>query len=396
MHHHKSQHSVLKLYKMDKNRSQTGWTPVIAVFFGFFIMGFVDIVGIATNYVKIDFHLSSSLANTLPMMVFLWFAVFSIPAGILMGKIGRKKTVLLSLAITTLAMVIPYIQYDFIWVLVAFALLGISNTILQVSLNPLVASLFNKEKTASVLTTGQFIKSISSLAGPLIVGATSEYFENWRITFLLFSAISLLSVMLLSFSKIQETGFDSKQSSFRSVLGLLQNKYILYCFLSILLIVGLDVGINTSAPEILMKRAGLEISRAGLGSSVYFTAKTIGTFLGAILLLKTKPFKFLRLSLLIAILTFIPLMFGTGLWSILAAIFIIGLTCANVFSIIFSLALNKLPDRSNEISALMIMGVSGGAVILPIQGVVNDGFGLMASMSVLLICLILNLLMFRS
>ncbi len=141
-----------------------------------------------------------------------------------------------------------------------------------------------------------------------------------------------------------------------------------------------------------MKRAGLEISRAGLGSSVYFTAKTIGTFLGAFLLLKTKPFRFLRISLVIAILAFVPLMLGGTLWSMLAAIFVIGLACANVFSILFSLALNKLPERSNEISALMIMGVSGGAVILPIQGVVNDGFGLMASLSVLLFCLILNLL----
>jgi len=377
---------------MNQNRSHTGWIPVIAAFSGFFIMGFVDIVGIATNYVKIDFNLSSSLANTLPMMVFLWFALFSIPAGILMGKIGRKKTVLLSLAMTTLAMIIPYIRYDFIWVLVAFALLGISNTILQVSLNPLVASMFNKEKTASVLTTGQFIKSISSLLGPLIVGVTSEYLDNWRITFILFSAVSLLSVVVLSFSEIQETGFSNRQSSFKSVLVLLKNRYILYCFLGILLIVGLDVGINTSAPEILMKRAGLEISRAGLGSSLYFTAKTIGTFLGAILLLKTKPFKFLRLSLILAIISFIPLMFGTGLWIMLAAIFMIGLTCANVFSILFSLALNKLPDYSNDISALMIMGVSGGAVILPVQGVLNDGFGLTASVSVLLICLILNLL----
>ncbi len=219
--------------------------PVIAVFFGFFIMGFVDIVGIATNYVKIDFDLSNSLANTLPMIVFLWFALFSIPAGILMGKIGRKKTVLLSLAITTFAMIIPFIHYNFAWVLVAFALLGISNTILQVSLNPLVASMFNKERTASVLTTGQFIKSISSLTGPLIVGLTTEYLDNWRFTFLLFAAISLLSVILLSSSRIQETGYTNQQSSFGSVLGLLKNRYILFCFLGILLIVGLDVGINT-------------------------------------------------------------------------------------------------------------------------------------------------------
>ncbi|MDD4632678.1 MAG: MFS transporter [Proteiniphilum sp.] len=377
---------------MNQHRSQPKWIPVIAVFFGFFIMGFVDVVGIATNYVKIDFNLSNSLANTLPMIVFLWFALFSIPAGILMGKIGRKNTVLLSLAITTFAMVIPFIHYNFVWVLVAFALLGISNTILQVSLNPLVASLFNKEKTASVLTTGQFIKSISSLTGPLIVGLATEYLDNWRFTFLLFTAISLLSVMLLASSRIQETRYTNQQGSFGGVIGLLKNKYILFCFLGILLIVGLDVGINTSAPALLMKRAGLEISRAGLGSSVYFTAKTIGTFSGAFLLLKTKPFRFLQVSLVIAILAFVPLILGGTLWSLLAAIFVIGLACANVFSILFSLALNKLPEQSNEISALMIMGVSGGAVILPIQGVVNDGFGLMASLSVLLFCLVLNLL----
>lgn len=365
---------------------------MIAVFFGFFIMGFVDVVGIATNYVKIDFDLSNSLANTLPMIVFLWFALFSIPAGILMGKIGRKKTVLISLSITTFAMIIPFVIYSFAFVLVAFALLGISNTILQVSLNPLVASMFNKDKTASVLTTGQFIKSISSLLGPIIVGLTAVYFANWRATFLIFAAISLVSVLLLSFSKINQDVYSNQQTSFRSVLSLLKIRYILYSFMGIVLIVGLDVGINTSAPQLLMDKAGLEISRAGLGSSVYFIAKTIGTFLGAFLLLRTKSLSFLKISLLIAILSFIPLMFSSNLWVILIAIFAIGLACANVFSIIFSLALNKLPERSNEISALMIMGVSGGAIILPVQGVVNDAFGLMASLLVLLSCLVLNLL----
>lgn len=377
---------------MKQNRIQKGWTPVIAVFFGFFIMGFVDVVGIATNYVKIDFDLSNSLANTLPMIVFLWFALFSIPAGILMGKIGRKKTVLISLSITTFAMIIPFVIYSFAFVLVAFALLGISNTILQVSLNPLVASMFNKDKTASVLTTGQFIKSISSLLGPIIVGLTAVYFANWRVTFLIFAAISLVSVLLLSFSKINQDVYSNQQTSFRSVLSLLKIRYILYSFMGIVLIVGLDVGINTSAPQLLMDKAGLEISRAGLGSSVYFIAKTIGTFLGAFLLLRTKSLSFLKISLLIAILSFIPLMFSSNLWVILIAIFAIGLSCANVFSIIFSLALNKLPERSNEISALMIMGVSGGAIILPVQGVVNDAFGLMASLLVLLSCLVLNLL----
>lgn len=129
---------------------------IAAVFFGFFIMGFVDVVGIATNYIKIDFGLSSSLANTIPMMVFLWFAVFSIPAGILMGKIGRKKTVLLSLSLSTVAMIIPFVRYDFPTVLIAFALLGIGNTILQVSLNPLVAAMFQKKKQQAYYLLGSF------------------------------------------------------------------------------------------------------------------------------------------------------------------------------------------------------------------------------------------------
>ena len=369
---------------------------IAAVFFGFFIMGFVDVVGIATNYIKSDFGLSSSLANTIPMMVFLWFAVFSIPAGILMGKIGRKKTVLLSLSITTVAMIVPFIRYDFPTVLIAFALLGIGNTILQVSLNPLVAAMFQKKRTASVLTTGQFIKAISSLLGPIIAGAAASYFGDWKMTFVVFSIISLLSVLLLSLSQTHEYGFQSSQSSFKSVLSLLKDKYILYCFLSIVFIVGLDVGINTTAPELLMKRVGLELSRAGLGSSVYFAAKTIGAFFGAILLLKVLPLRFLRLSLIIAIVAFIALMVTSNLWVLIGLIFIVGAACANVFSIIFSLALRKMPKRSNEVSALMIMGVSGGAIILPLEGFVNDSFGFLAALSVLLLCLIFNLILTKT
>ena len=369
---------------------------IAAVFFGFFIMGFVDVVGIATNYVKSDFGLSSSIANMIPLMVFLWFAVFSIPAGILMGKIGRKKTVLLSLSITAVAMLIPFIKYDFPTVLIAFALLGIGNTILQVSVNPLVAAMFQKEKTASVLTTGQFVKSISSLLGPIIAGAAASYFGDWKMIFVIFSVVSVLSVLLLLFSETNEVGFQSSETTFKGVISLLKDKYILFCFLSVMFIVGVDVGINTTAPELLMRRVGLELSKAGLGSSVYFLAKTIGTFAGALLLLKIVPLRFLRLSLVIAIASFVGLMFATNLWLLIILIFLVGLSCANVFSIIFSFALQRMPERSNEISALLIMGVSGGAIILPLEGFVNDTFGFLAALFVLLVCLLFNLMLTKT
>lgn len=374
---------------MRTEQKQADWFPKVAVFFGFFIMGFVDIVGISTNYIKSDFGLSSTLSNIIPMMVFVWFALFSIPAGILMGRIGRKKTVLLALLITAAALAIPYLRYDFVTTLVAFSLLGISNTVLQVSLNPLVAAMFSRTKTASVLTTGQLIKAVSSLLGPVLAGVAASFLGDWKMTFTLFSAISILSLLLLSFSAPRESGFETSESSFGSVLGLLRDRYILYCFLSILLIVGLDVGLNTTAPELLMKRAGLELSRAGLGSSVYFLAKMAGTFAGALLLLKSEPMRFLKRSLLAALIAFVPLLFLSGLWVLVAALFLIGFFCANVFSIIYSFALQHMPERSNEISALMIMGVSGGAIVLPLQGAMNDLLGLTASLAVLFLCLIL-------
>ena len=252
-----------------ENDKQIGWFSKVAVFSGFFIMGFVDIVGIATNYVKSDFGLSATLSNTIPMMVFIWFALFSIPAGILMGRIGKQKSVLLALIITAVALLIPFVAYRFVWVLVGFSLLGSSNTLLQVSLNPLVASLFNREKTASILTAGQFVKSISSLLGPIIAGGMVTAWGDWKLAFPLLAIVTLLPILFLALSgstdTVGDTNLGTSRTSFSSVLGLLKERPLFLAFLSIILIVGLDVGINTTAPELMMKRgrSGAELCRTG-------------------------------------------------------------------------------------------------------------------------------------
>ncbi len=370
---------------------KTNFLAPIAAFFGFFIMGFVDIVGIATNYIKDDFNLSSGIAGILPMMVFLWFAIFSIPTGILMGKTGRKKTVLIALTVTSVAMLIPFLFYTFYAVLLAFILLGISNTILQVALNPLVAAMFDKEKTASILTLGQFIKSVCSFLGPIVAGFMASRFGDWKLTFVVFAIVSAISVFLLAFSKVEETGFESTPATFGGAWRLLKDKFILLCFLSVFLIVGFDVGLNVSIPELLMKHAGLTLEHAGYGNSIYFAAKTTGAFLGAFLLLRIKPMKYLLLSLVVALISFLGLMFIHEVWSLRVLIFILGFAGANVFSIIFSFALQRFPSRSNEISALMIMGVVGGAVIPFIQGLVNDSISFVAALSVIFISLSLIL-----
>ncbi len=358
---------------------------IFPILFGFFVMGFVDVVGIATNYVKNDFSLSDTMANLIPMMVFLWFAIFSIPTGMLMRKIGRRNTVALAMLITTGAMILPLIGYNFTLVLIAFALLGIGNTILQVSLNPMVAAVVSPDKTTSVLTLGQFLKAVSSFLGPLIAVAAASYLGNWKGIFAIYALITLVSLFWLISTVREEVTDGGETTSFGAIASLLKDKYILALFGGILFVVGIDVGLNTTIPKLLMDKCQIALEEAGLGTSLYFSAKTIGTFLGAFLLARLSAQKFFFHSMWIAIVAFIVLLASNNLAVMLTMIVIVGLTCANVFSILFSYALQHRAELDNEISALMIMGVSGGALITPLMGLLADQFGQVAGMSLLLV-----------
>ena len=369
-------------------KNENSLSKLLPVLFGFFIMGFVDVVGIATNYVKQDFALSDTLANLLPMMVVLWFAVFSVPTGLLMNSIGRKKTVVLSMAITFVAMLVPLIAYKFEVVLVAFALLGIGNTILQVSLNPLLSNVVRGDRLTSSLTWGQFIKAIASFLGPVIAGFAAASLGNWKMLFPIFALVTLFSTLWLFFTQIDEKPIEGKTSSFAACFGLLKDKTILMFFLGILFVVGIDVGLNITIPKFLMERCNILLDQAGLGTSLYFIARTTGTFVGAILLIKFSGRNFLIISMIVAILGMLVMLMMSNLWAILVLIFILGFAVANVFSIIFSSALQKMPERANEISGLMIMGVAGGAVIPPLMGVVSDNLGQAGGLAVLLVAMI--------
>ena len=369
---------------MNKQNSKA----IYPILFGFFVMGFADVVGIATNYVKVDFSLSDTLANLIPMMVFLWFALFSIPTGVMMGKLGRRNTVVIALAVTALAMLLPLFFYDFACILLAFALLGIGNTILQVSLNPMVANVVSPDRITSVLTLGQFIKSISSFLGPIIAGAAASFWGDWKLIFLVYAVTTLISTIWLISTIPGKEKLEEAGATFATTLSLFKDKYIVSLFLGILFIVGIDVGLNTTIPKLLMERTGMPVSEAGLGTSLYFAARTIGSFAGVFLLAKLSGARFLKYSMFVAIAAFVLLLLVPDMWSMFVMIVIVGLACANVFSIIFSYALQHKPERANEISALMIMGVSGGALITPLMGIVADGFGQVAGLSILLLCIL--------
>lgn len=344
--------------------------------FGFFIMGFVDIVGIATNYVKADFAgMDDKVASLISLSCFLWFLILSIPTGMLMNRIGRKKTVLLSFAVTAVAMLIPILKYDFVCILVAFAMLGVGNTILQVALNPLVSSVVSSDKLTGTLTLGQFTKAVSSFLGPILAAMFAGSAFGWKAVFPTYSIITFLAMVWLALSPIQEQMVERSEISFGRTFSLLKDKYIVLFFVGILVLVGVDVGMGITFPKLLQERCSLPLEKAGLGNSVYFLARTVGAFLGGLILMKYPAGKFFTASSLVALAALVGLIFSNNLVTVLVFVALFGLGYANLFSIIFSISMLKVPQKTNEVSALLIVGVCGGAIIPPVLGVVTDSFG---------------------
>ena len=360
---------------------------ILAVMSGFFIMGFVDVAGIASSYVKRDFELSDTLANLLPMLAFFWFIILSVPTGILMGRIGRKNTALLAFAVTVVATVCPLVSYSFGSILLSFALMGMGNTMMQVSFNPLLTNVVSENKLTSFLTLGQFTRSIASFLGPIIAGVVAFRFHDWKFIFVVYTVITLLCMCWLYFTTIIPEKRGELTITFASTFSLFKDGRILALFFGILAFVGIDVGVNTAIPKFLIAQAGLELDRAGLGTSLYFAARMIGSLGGAMLLLRWSAVKYFRWSTIVLTVVFIGLLLAADLPVMLVLIFIMGLVCANIFSIVLGLALQHRPDRANEVTAIVLMGVAGGALTTPFMGMMADYAGQVAGMAVLLVCI---------
>ncbi len=359
---------------------------IIPALLTFFVMGFVDLVGIATNYIKVDFALSDTEANMLPSMVFFWFLVLSIPTSVIMTKLGRRNTSLLSLVATVIALIVPFVEYSFGAMFISFALLGIGNTLMQVSLNPLVSDIVSGKKLASMLTLGQFIKAISAFLAPILAAYAVTVTGDWKSMYIIFAGISIVSMVYLGATKITESQSESS-SSFKESFSLLGDKSILMLFCAILVTVGLDVGINITAPKLMMERFSMPLSEAGYTTSLYFIFRTVGCLVGALLLSKVKARSFFLVSIALLSLSIIGLLVFESQMLIYVSIALLGLGNANIFSLIFAQSLNLMPEKGNQISGLMIMGVAGGAIFPPLMGLASDSMASqMGAVIVLALC----------
>lgn len=379
---------------MENNKLNYG--KLLPVLFAFFAMGFVDLVGIATNYVKVDFNLSDTMANMFPSMVFFWFLIFSVPTGVMMNKIGRRNTVLVSLVVTAISLIIPVFDfaYTFWGMLLSFSLLGIGNAIMQVSLNPLVSNIVSGKQLASTLTFGQFVKAIASFIAPIIAAWAATTFGDWKILFPIFATISIIAVLLLGVTSIQES--KGETTSFGQCFSLLGNKFVLLSFICIMCHVGIDVGTNVTAPKILMERLGESLETAGFATSVYFLFRTIGCFSGTFILAKVSARMFFVIGVVCMILGMGGLTFAANQSLIYVCVALMGFGNSNIFPIIFSQAMLHLPDSKNAVSGLMIMGLFGGTVFPLLMGLATDSIGSQIGAVIVMLVGILYLLAFSS
>ncbi|MCR5077138.1 MAG: MFS transporter [Prevotella sp.] len=368
--------------------SKTNKLVMLPVMLCFFAMGFVDLVGIASNYVKADLDLTDAAANLFPSLVFFWFLIFSVPTGMLMNRIGRKNTVLLSLVVTIFSLLLPIFGESYTLMLISFSLLGIGNALMQTSLNPLVSTVMKGGNLASTLTFGQFVKAIASFMAPIIAAwgaaATIPAFGlSWRVLFPIYMIIGILATLLLFSTPIEEEPIQGKPSSFVECFSLLGKPIVLLSFLGIMCHVGIDVGTNTTAPKILMERLNMTLADAGYATSLYFIFRTIGCLTGSFFLRVMNNKVFFIISVTMMALSMIGLYFGTSKPVLYAAIALVGYGNSNVFSMVFARALQSVPEKQNEVSGLMIMGLFGGTVFPLIMGFASDEIGQIGAVGVM-------------
>ena len=353
----------------------------------FFAMGFVDLVGIASNYVKEDLQLTDSVANVFPSLVFFWFLIFSVPTGILMNKIGRKKTVLLSLIVTLVSLILPILDNNFGIMLVSFSLLGIGNALMQTSLNPLISTVIKGGHLASTLTFGQFVKAIASFLAPYLamwgaMGVLPTLGLGWRALFVIYLVMGIFATLLLAGTPIEEEPVG-QASSVTSCLRLLGKPVVLLSFIGIMCHVGIDVGTTTTAPKILMERLGYSLNEAAFATSLYFIFRTMGCLTGSLFLRLLRTRTFFIISVVMMALSMAGLLFGHSQTVLYASIALVGYGNSNVFSMIFSQALTDMPEQKNEVSGLMIMGLFGGTVFPLLMGFASDAVGQMGAIAVM-------------
>jgi fucose permease len=370
----------------------------VPIFLAFLCMGFGDAVGPFVGLAKVHFSLSNFMATLIPFVGFLMFGLLSVPMGLFQDRKGKKFTLLLGLAIALVGLVIPFFAglHSYALFLLTILLLGAGATILQVAGNPIMRDVSAEGKYSRNLSLGQFVKAIGSMCGPVIPPIAARWFgADWSVVFPIFSVSLLITMVAVSMLHVDEKKDAGGTASFVSCLSLLKNPYVLMMVMGIFLYVGAEVCVSAAVPLYLESEFGISVSKVGvLGTGLFFLALTIGRFSGGVILTWMKPAKFFIITSVVSVLSVAALFLGIKSLAVVC-FFLIGLGFANIFPLIFSITVDHMPERTNELSGLMITAIVGGAIMPPIMGLIADRtsvlFGFIVPLLAIIYILIVSL-----
>ncbi len=375
--------------------------PLLA---GFFVMGFGDIIGTVMNQIKAECAANADAISWLmPIFAYVWFLVVSIPTGVLSGRIGRKNAVLVSLAVTVAAMIVPIFANAERWYLyvVAFAFVGIGNTIIQAALPALMSNVVEPSLLASRISLGQFVKAVCAALTPVFVYLTATAFGNWKLLFPLYGALTVVAAIWLCFTKIPDErrkcnplgadhraarnggalgdralpDNDASVTSFSGCFAMMKEPYVAAMTVGILFSVGADVGFSVAIPEYLKNVFKVDVDLAGMGPTVYFVAKTIAAFAGAIVFAKISAAKCFPWCMGIGLLATAAIPFVLSPFAFLSVVAFVAFLTANSFGMCMGLAIERFPAKANEITSLMVMAIVGGGIVSALLGFAQSVFG---------------------
>lgn len=357
------------------------------IFLAFLAMGFGDVVGPLVSLVKDSFEVSNFVASLMTTSGFIMFGVLSIPLGVFQDKRGKKFILSLGLLIALFGLIIPIVfgmygppaviepgSHTKLYALfVSIFLLGAGATTLQVAGNPIMRDVSAEGRYSSNLSMGQSIKAIGSSLGFLVPPFAAVWFGlDWTILFPLFALILLITILWVNSLQIQEKkSLDVKPATLGSSLALLKNPFVFLMVLGIFLYVGAEVSMSAQIPILMDKVYDFKEFGLWLAWGLFFLPIFLGRLAGAFLLRKVKAGKFLIFSITLSALGMLLLFFGSQFFAF-TGIVMIGLGFANIFPLIFSITVDAMPERANELSGLMVTAIVGGAIIPPITGAIAD------------------------
>jgi MFS transporter, FHS family, L-fucose permease len=378
-------------------------TKTFPIFLVFLCMGFGDVVGPLVGLAKDTFQISNTMAQLIPFVGFIMFGLLSVPMGIYQDKKGKKHVLLIGLAIAVIGLLLPMLNgmygvkvsfspgelFSFYILLISILMLCAGATILQVVGNPVMRDVSPEGAYSKNLAFAQSIKAIGSSLGFLLPPLVALAFGwDWSVLFPIYTILIILTLVLVWPLEIKEQkSANAKPASVGSCLSLLKNGYVLLMVMAIFLYVGAEVSMSSGVPILLKENFGIAGFSLWVSWALFFLPILVGRFLGSLILSKISATKFLVASVFIAILGVVAIFTSNQILSYVGII-LVGLGFANIFPLVFSITIEQLPQRSNELSGLMVTAISGGAIVPLIMGKVGDLTSIQTGFVVPLVCLI--------